>query len=229
MRNNVTKLLLVFGLCFALAACNTETKETTKEEIPTFKVGIVNTQKIREESTVAQDAIKYMESYAAGLQEEMGKMEAELSQNAGNKEIQEKITQRYYELQREYSEMQQKVAKKMDKAFEGVIADLAKQESIQMVIPSEVTLFAEESMDITQKILDAMNARTVDFSAPDEQETPAVPIANATAPAANGTIPAATEAHSANATAPTANGTMPAATEAPSANATTPVVNGTAQ
>jgi outer membrane protein len=162
-----TAVVLAFGGSAALAA-------------EAAKIAVVNLQTVLETSTAGKAA-------QAGLKGERDKLEADLKQKGGEIQELEKRMQReamvmsketreekerelrikasdFQALQKKYrsdlQELERKLMADLQKDISELVTDIAKKEGYTMVISNIGVLYTQPSFDITNRLIQDLNART---------------------------------------------------------------------
>lgn len=206
MRANVLRFL---GLCllsvalFALTACNNESAGGG--------VGVINPEKIYEESEAGKAGVAYLNTVGEMMQNELTTLQAKLQEGNGEskEEAAAKFQQGLMALQERFNVAQQHVMNQIQEMYQQSIEECRMQKKLTVIIDVTSTAAHAPSIDITDDVIAIMNQKKVEFP-------PVMPVdSSELAPAANGNAPAS------NSTAPASNATVPAS------NATTPSTNGT--
>lgn len=232
MQQTMIRLIIAISAFFLLAACNSN--DATK---PTEKVGIINEEKIYMESEPAKAAVKHLDSISAKLHPELMKMQADMEKKPNDKNLQETMNKRFFEMQQIFGTEQQQVTNKVDNVYKATREEFIKKEGISIILSSDQVIEYSPSVDITDKIIEKMNKVAIDFTTPTEAvetKTPAT-ASNSTIPdnakkvaASNSTTPDNTKAPAAsNSTADSKVSAQENSTPKTSVNATTSATNST--
>ncbi len=143
-----------------------------------LRVGIVNQQVIFEESSLGkkmrnklQGEIESKQKEFNGRQVNLQKKQEELSKNKDimtekereHKEgqlmrAQKDMQKLYDQMQGELEDKKQEETQKFDKLFAEAVSAVAKAENIDLVLPDNVILYANNKLDLTSKVLAAVNS-----------------------------------------------------------------------
>jgi len=185
-----------------------------QERRPSAIIGVVNTDRVIQDSLAAKGARlereKYAQTYQTQIKDEEAKLRAEDQELSQQRSVMapEVFQQRAQTFQQKLADFQNQVRDKqerLDFSFQqamqeigntivSVSQEIAKQQGITAVAAHNQLLFFDPGMDITQPVLERLNQRlaSVKFQDPSSLQAPAAPGAAAAAPP--GAAPAAAKA-----------------------------------
>ena len=195
-----TILLPVFLLLLLFAfGCN----ETPPPAAP--KIGVVDSTRAFQESKAGKEGVAYLDGVGKEMQAELIKLQENLVKDDSDAS-RDALQKGFGELQQRFGAEQQQVMNKVTESYQKAVDTLRTQEGMVLILGTEAAVSYDPKADVTQKVIDLMNASPVTFER-------IQPESGAAEPSANGT---STVAPSTNATSPSTNGTQPQ----PSANGT---------
>ena len=155
-----------------------------------FKFAVVDTQKVVESYKKAQDANQVLTTALNNLRNELGKLEEDILQlqdslmkrklfleEAEVTALEQDILQKQQEYQRKFQEGDKTITDKRKELLEPIIVEMeelikeiGKNEEYSLILDKRIsTLYVDEKYDLTQKIIDILNARVEQSeSKPDE-------------------------------------------------------------
>ncbi len=211
--------LLVILLCvaaFGLFGMGGKAEEPAKAPV----IGIVNTAQLYEKSDGAKKGMERLEKVQADAIARLETMQAELAaaqeakDEAKVKELEASLQENLYKMQAVLTAEQEKVVGVLQKVMDEVMQAYRQEKGLTAILAHETVLTFDSAADVTEDIIKALNAKTIDFgavptfdaapaaaapgapsAAPAEAATPATPAAPSTdkpaAPAAEAPAPAA--------------------------------------
>jgi outer membrane protein len=132
---------------------------------------------LKEAFDAADRELKDMFDAAMKLQEEIGELNEKAENSALLDSVREKFKNEAAEKletlrvkEKEFVQFRQDVSKRLSdrrnkelgeqlKAIEGVVAEIAKGKKVDVVLPKNATLFIDDTFDITQPVIDKLNAK----------------------------------------------------------------------
>lgn len=162
------------------------------------KVAVLNMGLMFQTSKASQAAMEYMTKVESELNAEAEKAFKGLGKDAQGNVLKEEMPKQQKilaDLQQRYSAEQQMVLTRLNTLATETVDEYRTQHNLNVVLRSDQTFSFNPAIDITEKVIELMNAKEISFT-PMLPETPQGAAANATSPAGNATAPAG------NATAP---------------------------
>lgn len=152
---------------------------SSAESQPSNYIAIVDSQAILDKSTAMSKMRKQLDAKAEEFKKESGKKEEYFKNKFGELEKQKSVLakeafdQKSDALSQEFNDEQKKIIEKrgiLDKAyndalkeldvvFTEVVQDQAKKAGVKVVLHKLQTIYSEESLDITAKVLEALNKK----------------------------------------------------------------------
>lgn len=166
---------------------------TLRAQTDTVKIGIVDPERIIKESTEMQRVYKDLQALVDRKQDELKKKQAEVDQ-LGEKyqtqasvlstdkrsQLEEQVRKGYVELDKfkedskiEIQTKENAALSEMEKKVAPIIGEIGKQESYTLIIRKEAVVYANSSIDITDKIIKKLNESSAPATKP--SATPAPP------------------------------------------------------
>lgn len=193
---------VLLSAAMLLAGCNQPEKSAPS-------VAVVDTARVFRDSEPGKAGVKFLESLQEKMQGELNALQETLQKNPEDQAAQQKLQETYMNFQQRMGAEQQNVITLLNDATQRVLNEYRKEKNLEILLTSEAALSFDESVDVTNDIIAALNKRKVTFK-PIVPETAREPAA--TAPATSGvkTMPARNATKGApvrNATAPAQNAT----------------------
>ncbi len=161
-------LLLMLPLLTAMGG--TPQTETAPVQMPKILIGVVDTNNVFQQSSIAQDGFALIQEAQIIAQEQINTLEKEINDSDATDE--EKDIRRQLELQAAVSflqgvleEYQQSVVAEIEKALQEALTSVRTKNDFQMVLSKEVILSYDPTSDVTSAVVAEINARTVTFPA----------------------------------------------------------------
>lgn len=169
--------LLVMLLC--VAALGLFGMGGKAEEPKTPIIGIVNTAMLYEKSEGAKQGMERLEKVQADAIARLETMQAELAvaqeakDEAKVKELEASLQENLYKMQAVLTAEQEKVVGTLQKAMEEVLEAYRQEKGLTAIFADETVLSFDSAADVTEDIIKALNAKTIDFGP--------IPVLDATA------------------------------------------------
>ncbi len=166
MKRTIISLCLTMTCLMVLAACN--------QQAPS--IGVLDEAAAFRDNQAAKAAMEFLKQKSAPLQ-----AEAEKAYKAMQAEENEKTSAAYREamgkLQSVMSAEQQRVVAMLSEKFNKVIDDYRASKGLTLVVDKKSVLSMDDSVEVTQDIIDAMDKLELDFAAKAEvSENPAATV-----------------------------------------------------
>lgn len=159
------------------------------------KIAVVNLQAVLRESTAAKSIRSQIDGKRASYQEQISKQEEKLrkeEQDIKNqvsvlsadalekkkKEFAGKVADMKRSAQNKMNQLQQAYGKAMgevQKTIFDIIKEMSKEKGFEVAIPTASLLYADESLDISQEILDRLNKKLSNVNVTIEESAKAKP------------------------------------------------------
>jgi Skp family chaperone for outer membrane proteins len=151
---NFIHILLALSLLCMLAACDQDKKTAA----------VVDAEQVYKKSKLAEAGMKHLETLAGQMQNSILQMQEQLKAAPEDKELEQRMQARLFALQAELDKAQREVAERVNKQFDETVEAYRKQQNFEFVLPRQLVMALRPEADITQKIIDLMDAKTADFS-----------------------------------------------------------------
>jgi len=149
------------------------------QDVKTASIAVVNIQQVMRDSTAAKSVREQLESKQKSFQSEITKKEEALQkedQELGKQKSvlsKEAFEKKATEFRKKAAEVQKEVQTKkalLDSGFEralndiqksvnDIIAEMAKEKSFQLAVPTSQILYADDKMDISKDVLERLNKK----------------------------------------------------------------------
>ena len=199
---------LMLGTMLIVAGCKIGGDAAAPQEP---KVAILNMGVVFQTSKASKAATEYITKVETELQAEIDKISKDMPNDKdGNvsKEDMPKLQKAFGEAQQRYNAEQQMVLSRINALATETVDAYREANKLDVILRADQAISYNKALDITDKIVEAMNAKEISFEPMLPENPKAEGAANATAkaPEANATSKApeanATKAPEANATAP---------------------------
>lgn len=175
----LTALAQLAWIPFAAAQTQTQTQTQAPKKIPTSAIAIVDVQLVMQNSEAAKGIRSQMEKVSNNLkqtihgkEEELKKLDQDLEQQRSilsadaYQQRQRDFQQKVADAQKDVQDRRQKLDTAFGKALQQVqdaviqiVDQIAKEQSITLVLPKSNVIHSAEDMDITQEVLKRLNSR----------------------------------------------------------------------
>ena len=146
-------------------------------------VAIVNADILYKDSALSEKGTEYLKKISEEMQAEFmaAQEQAEKAPAKEKAKAQAELQGKMMELQQRLNAEQQQVITAITDAMKKAMDNVRAKMKLDLLLPSEVALSNDPQIDVTQKVIDEMNAIQVEFS----PLLPEKPIEEAPAPAVN--------------------------------------------
>ena len=161
-------LRLVFLMVLALLAFGCNGK----------KLAIVNTDMVYQKSSASEKGTEYIKSVTAELEAELRALEENAEKAKDKKAAQAELQQALMAIQQRFNAEQQQVVNTLSEAYKKALDNCRAKFKYDIIMSNELALSYDSAVDITQKVMDEMNAIPIEFKslaeeAPTQPEAPA--------------------------------------------------------
>lgn len=174
------KSLQTLGAAAALAAMvSLSTPALATDEKPALNISVVDIQLLLEKATAVTKIREQIDKKAEDFKKEFTKKEEYFKKKYEDLEKQktvlskEAFDKKSEDLQKELADAQKKVQEnrtsldkahneamqKVEVAFTDIVKEEAKKNNVKMVIHKSQTVYAEDSLDMTSKVIEALNKK----------------------------------------------------------------------
>ncbi len=166
--------LLLLAVCL-LSACNSEQKPQAVQQ-PT--VYVIDTARIFRDSEPGKASMTFLTSIQTEMQQSFAGLQTRLQADPENMEIQQEAQMLIGQLQQRMNAEEQNVMNLMHDMVLRVLDEYRTQNNISIIMGAEAVLSYDKSLDITEKIIAAVNKEKIEFKsvmppAPPAAVTPA--------------------------------------------------------
>jgi Skp family chaperone for outer membrane proteins len=145
---------LVLLLLGTLAACDQNRRNTA----------VIDAEQIYQKSKMAGEGMKHLETLTGQIQNTLLQMQEQLKAAPEDKELEQRLQTEIFALQGNLDKAQREVAERVNKHFDETVEAYRKQQNLDLVLPRQLVMAVRPEVDITQKIIELMDAKSVDFS-----------------------------------------------------------------
>ena len=163
MKFSHLRLALLMALALFVFGCNGK------------RVAIVNTDMVYKESTASEKGTEYLRGISADMQKAYEEAAAKVESAKGKKEkeaAQEEMQTALVEMQQRLNAEQQQVVTALTDAYKKAMDNCRAKGKFDLIIPSDAALSYDPQIDLTQQVLEEMNAMPLEFT-PIKPEAPA--------------------------------------------------------
>jgi Skp family chaperone for outer membrane proteins len=148
---NIPLALLLLG---TLAACDQNRRN----------VAVIDAEQVYQKSKLAGAGMKHLETLTGQVQNTLMQMQEQLKAAPEDKELEQRLQAEIFALQGNLDKAQREVAERVNKNFDDTVEAYRKQQNLDLVLPRQLVMAARPEADITQKIIELMDAGPADFS-----------------------------------------------------------------
>lgn len=158
LRNILIVSVFCFVTLFGLVACN-------KDDSP--RVAMVNAEKVYQNSKLAQEGMKYVETLSEKFQARLEQMQQAVQAEPENQELASAFQAELMGLQGDFEARQVEAGNKLNKLFEEVIEEYRAQNKLEVILPSQVVLSSRAGADVTDAIIQLLDSKNIDYGSTD--------------------------------------------------------------
>ena len=138
-------------------------------------VAVVNTDKVYKESEPGKAGIAYLDGISTNLQSELADLQKKAETASNKKTAQADFQQALMGLQQRFSAEQQQVITTLNKTYQSALMACREKFGYAVIFGNDTALSYAPDADITQKVIEEMNAKPVSFTRlkPEEVEAQA--------------------------------------------------------
>lgn len=188
---------------FALSGCDSKSAQTGSVQAEVrvgAGAGVINAERIFEESEAGKAGVAYLNSISEEMQKELGKLQKAAQDNENKEEAEAALQKGFLALQQRFNAEQQQVMNKLNEHFLQATETCRKNKNLAIIIDASTAVSYDEKADLTGEVITIMNGQAISF-------TPIAPEGEAALPASDGAVPAEATAPAVDAAAPDANAT----------------------
>lgn len=129
-------------------------------------VAVVNADMVYKESALSQKGTEYLKKISEEMQDEFTAAQ-ELAEKAPAREkdkAQAEMQNKLMDLQQRLNAEQQQVITALTETMKTAMDNVRTKMKLDLLVPSEVSLSHDSRIDVTQKVIDEMNAIPVEFT-----------------------------------------------------------------
>ena len=146
------------------------------------KIAVIDPTEVFQTCSVCKKGGEYLKARSEAMRTELTTMQQAL-QGDTSEDAPQKFQERYAALQEELMGEQNRIATLLNEAFVSVVEDYRTKNGVSVVLSKEDVLSMDESVNITQAVIEAMNAKNVDLELPEVEAPKAAPAEDEAAPA----------------------------------------------
>lgn len=148
-------VLIVCVAMFAIGLAGCMEKDSAPSE--PIKVGIVDSQRVFLESRIGKEGMAQLQEMNMQMQQELQALQQE-QQNQTSEVQDTKVQEAFNAYRNSLQAAQNRIFGEINEAYTKAIAEYREKNNLAVIIPHENVLAYAKDVDITQKIIDAMNA-----------------------------------------------------------------------
>lgn len=137
------------------------------------KMAIVNTDMVYQKSTASEKGTEYIRNVTTELEAELRALEEKAEKAADKKAAQEELQQALTVIQQRFNAEQQQVVNALTEAYKTALDNCRTKFKYDIIMSSELALAHDPAIDITDKVMEEMNALPIEFKPVTADETPA--------------------------------------------------------
>ena len=142
------------------------------------RLAVINTDGVFQHSQLAQKGVIFITSQRAILDEELAKIQVEITKNADNQELEGRLRTEMIRMEREFDLVQMETAARINDIFAQILEEYRQRRNLEIILPMQVALSYQPGADITSEIATLMDQQNLEFSPPAKSSDPATPDAD---------------------------------------------------
>ncbi len=142
-------LLGVFALL--LAGCNGK------------NLAVVNTDAIYQKSAASEKGTAYLKGVSSELENNLGELQKKAESSKDKKAAQAELQQALMAIQQRFNAEQQQVITTLSDLYKKALENCRTKYKIDLIFASDTALSYDKNVDVTDKVLEEMNALPVEF------------------------------------------------------------------
>lgn len=139
-----------------------------QQQKATGKIAVIDPSEVFQTCGVCKEGGEYLKARSEAMRTELTAMQAAL-QSDTSEDAPKKFQERYAALQEELMGEQTRIANLLNDAFSNVVEEYRVENGVAVVLSKEDVLSMDESVNITQAVIKAMDAKGVDLELPEIQ------------------------------------------------------------
>lgn len=136
------------------------------------RLAIVNTEMVYQQSAASAKGTEHIKRVTAELEAELRALEEKAQSTKDKKAAQEELQMALAAIQQRFNAEQQQVVNALSEAYKQALDNCRAKYNLDIIMTSEVALSYAPEVDLTQKVMEEMNAIPLEFT-PLAPETPA--------------------------------------------------------
>ena len=136
------------------------------------KVAVLDPGKVFQTCDVCVEGGNYLRGLSEKMRTELTELQASM-QNDTSEDAPQKFQERYSQMQGEMMEEQNRIAGLLNDAFVKLMNDYRAQNNVSVIMNKENVLSYDETDDITEAMIAAMNGAKIDLALPADAAAPA--------------------------------------------------------
>lgn len=185
-------LLLLSLLC---AACQQGDNKAASGP----SIAVVDVVRVMRDSEPGKAGIKFLEGIQADIQKQLDDIQGKLEKDRENQELQQQLQTLYMGAQQRMSAEQQNVLSQLQNVVQRTMDEFRKAKGYDVIMSAETVASFDSKLDVTNGVIEAMNAKKINFVSVADKAAPADETPAAEAPAAPAEAAPAAEAPAAKA------------------------------
>lgn len=149
---------LIVSLVAVLALAMGCTQEKTS-------FGLVDTNKVFQDSKYGKAAVTYLEEYQKAMQDELTALEKSLEQDPTNASLRVRYQAVYLSFQKYMNDEQQRIAETFNSQLQKALDDYRVEKKLTLLLTHDVVLASDKSVDVTSDFIASFNTKSADFTA----------------------------------------------------------------
>lgn len=177
-------LLLLSLLC---AACQQGDNKAASGP----SIAVVDVVRVMRDSEPGKAGIKFLEGIQADIQKQLDDIQGKLEKDRENQELQQQLQTLYMGAQQRMSAEQQNVLSQLQNVVQRTMDEFRKAKGYDVILSAETVASFDGKLDVTNGVIEAMNAKKVNFVSVVDKSAPAGEAPAAETPAAEAPAEAA--------------------------------------
>ncbi len=161
MKSSSVRLVLFAAVMLLLAGCNGK------------NLAVVNTDTIYQKSAASEKGTAYLKGVSSELEAELTALQKKAESTKDKKAAQMQLQQSLMGIQQRFSAEQQQVITTLSDLYKKALENCRSKYKIDLIFASDTALSYDKSVDMTDKVLEEMNALPVEFKPMNAENAPA--------------------------------------------------------
>ena len=151
MKSTLVRVALLVALALLAFGCNGK------------RLAIVNTDMVYQKSAASEKGTEYIRNVTTELEKELRAVEEKAQKAKDKKAVQAELQQALMGIQQRFNAEQQQVMTVLSEAYRKALEACRAKYGFDIIMSTELALSYDPSVDITDKVMEEMNAQPLEF------------------------------------------------------------------